>query len=171
MKPNVWVSASFSLLALVLMAMHLVQNSLKVEALDGGLLLLAFIPWGWTIFKSVKVTGIAEFEYRELKQTVDRQDNEIRALRFVVANFLTGRQFESLSKFSEEGPVHISDDDDNARRFQVIGELRALGFLAPKGDWNELATIGWDGDLSALFAITDLGREYLEVRASANSSA
>jgi hypothetical protein len=170
MKPNVWASLAFSVLVGVVMCVYLVKTSGAVDLWVIALLGLIAAPWFWMAIEKVAFPG-GSIVFRELKEKQEHQQGEIRALQFLVANFLTSRQYDFLSKFAEEGPVHISDDDDNARRFETLGQLRTLGFITAKGDWNEFATINWDGNLKDLFGITELGREYLELRANTNSPA
>jgi hypothetical protein len=117
------------------------------------------------IVKSIKIAGI-EVEFRELKDAVERQDGEIRALQFVVAHFLPDAELRVLSRFAEAETYTLASDDHEF--FNATGPLRGLGFIEPiPENWTE--DFNTDKDLKTLFRLTDRGREYLELRMKSES--
>jgi hypothetical protein len=166
-KPPVWASIAFSLIALALMGLQLFNNGAKVDAWVVGLFLVAAVPWLSMLVESVKVPGI-EAKFREVKADQKRQRDDIKALQFLVANFVVPDDYRVLKNFADESGVVQVDNTNAPGLFVTVNRLKELHFLAPTSLWAEAASevtaTQWHGDMKALFTVSELGREYLRLR-------
>lgn len=164
-RTKVLVSAIFTCLFLALLALQLKQNDLKVDALDAGLLFLAFVACGWTAAESLKVPGIGEVTY--LKGEVQRQAGDIETLKFLTANLLPGDQQARLTELAETGTIELGPETPNmSASLEAIGRLQLAGLIEPrpqseirvtKADFTkETAKLDW-------YNVTHRGREYLRI--------
>lgn len=167
MKPPMWASAAFSIGALALMALQLFNNGAQIDVWVVGLFLVAAVPWLSILVQSVKVPGI-DVQFREVKAEQVRQGDDIKALQFLVANFVDARDYECLLQFADESGVVLADDSNAERVFRSVERLKQLRFLTPTGIWAEAGASEtppeWHGDMKALFGVSELGREYLRLR-------
>jgi hypothetical protein len=112
----------------------------------------------WQIIESVGFPW-GSSKFRELQQKQERQEDEICALRLLVANFLTGPELEYLRVFASTEPFRLLAGQDSRALFEAVQQLGRLGFVQGKTKLNPAALINADGsDLKTLFEITELGR-------------
>jgi hypothetical protein len=165
-KPPVWASIAFSVIALALMGLQLYNTHCQIGGWVVVLFLLSGAPWLSMLVESVKFPG-GEAKFREVKEEQKRQGNDIKALQFLVANFLVPDDYRVLQRFAGESAVQI-DNSNAPGLFTTVNRLKDLRFLAPTSLWAEAASkvtaTEWHGDFKALFTVTDLGREYLRLR-------
>lgn len=149
------------------MGLQLVNNGAQVDAWVVGLFLVAATPWLSMLVQSVKVPGI-DVQFREVKEEQKRQGDDIKALQFLVANFVVPHDYQVLQNFADEKGVVQVDDTNAPRLFTTVNRLKELRFLAPTALWAEAASkvtaTEWKGDMKALFTVSELGREYLRLR-------
>jgi hypothetical protein len=166
-KPPVWACVTFSFIALALMGLQLVNNGVQVDAWVVGLFLVAAVPWLSVLVQSVKVPGI-DVQFREVKAEQARQGDDIKALQFLVANFVDADDYKWLLQFADENGVVHADDNNAERVFRSVTRLKQLRFLTPTAVRAEAAESEtppeWHGYMKALFAVSELGREYLRLR-------
>jgi hypothetical protein len=169
-KSYVIPSIILSLACAVLLFWHVRDPARKIDAWTVTLLVVGFLPWLRTVFESITFPGGGQVRYRELKQNVKRQEDEIRALQFVVAHFLPDAELRVMERFAAPEPVELGSSGAK-ELFSTISTLGGLGFIEPiRENWSEDFNKG-PKDLKALFRITDRGREYLELRKKTESSA
>lgn len=131
------------------------------------LLIVGFLPWLRTIFERIEFPGGGSVKYQALEAKQQQQDHEIKALQFLVANFLTGDEAEYLQVFASPEPLTLGSDDDSTRAFQAVERLKQLGLVRGKTNLSPAALVGSDGsDMKVLFEITELGDQYLDLRAN-----
>jgi hypothetical protein len=164
-KSYVIPSVVLSLGALALLALHLIFPAARVDAWTVTLFVVAFLPWLRTVFERIDFPGGGSVEYRKLEAKQELQGEEIKALQFLVANFLTGDQIKYLRIFASPEPVAFGGDhNDSLRIFQAVEQLKQLGFVRAKTDLNPAALVGSNTrDMKVLFEITQTGLEYLNL--------
>jgi hypothetical protein len=148
---------------------HVKDPARKIDAWTVTLLVVGFLPWLRTVFESITFPGGGEVRYRELKHNVERQEDEIRALQFVVAHFLADAELRVLERFAAPEPVELGSAGPN-ELFKVMSTLGGLGLIESiRENWTEDFNKG-PQDLKTLFRISDRGREYLGLRKKTESS-
>lgn len=89
-----------------------------------------------------------------------KQKSEIDSLRFLIGNFVTEAELKHLEKLAANRPFPF----DKAPYFEVeLRRLRSLGLIRNFAD-KSISGMPQQGNLQDYFAITDRGREYLELR-------
>jgi hypothetical protein len=167
-KSYVIPSITLSLGCAGLLFWHVSDPARKIDAWTVTLLVVGFLPWLRTVFQSITFPGGGEVRYRELKHNVERQEDEIRALQFVVAHFLPDAELRVLERFAEPEPIELGSTSNEL--FTAISTLGGLGLIESiRENWTEEFNKG-SKDLKALFRISDRGREYLELRKKTESS-
>lgn len=166
-KSYVIPSVVLSLACVVLLVWHFIDPTRQIDAWTVTLLIVGFLPWLRPVFESIAFPGGAALKYRQLEAKQDRQEDEIRALNFLVANFLTSDQKRVLRKFAEEGPYEWAEETRPAESLAAIGGLHGPGLLERNPSLTpetapSLYSDGGTGDVKIVFRITDLGREFLK---------
>ena len=126
-----------------------------------GLLAIAFLPWLWQIIESVGFPG-GSIKFRELQEKQERQHDEIQALQFLVAHFLTGAEQLHLGNLASGKPFELRSGMPNAF-YDEMRRLRSLGFIAQKGEMGVRALAMGSGDVKDFFEIAEPGRQYLKL--------
>jgi len=166
-KSYIIPSIILSLACAGLLYWHLKDPVRKIDAWTVTLLVVGFLPWLRTVFESITFPGGGEVKYRDLKQSVERQEDEIRALRFVVAHLIPDAELRVLERLAGPEPYELVPQRDEF--FNASGLLRGLGFIEPiPENWTE--GFNMNKDLKTLFRLSDRGREYLELRKKTESS-
>jgi len=164
-------AVAMSVAGLALLIWHLVDPGRRVDGWSVALFVLVFLPWLGPVFESITFPGGGGVKYQQLEAKLELQEQEIKSLQFLVANFLTGDETKYLRIFASSDPFTFGHDDDSRIAFQAVERLKHLGFVAGKTDLNPAALVGSDGnDLKIMFEITDLGLEYLKLRDNTSSS-
>ncbi len=146
---------------------HVQDPARKIDAWTVTLLVVGFLPWLRTVFESITFPGGGEVRYRELQHNVERQEDEIRAMQFVVANFLPAKELRVLEKLAGTEPYEL--DSAGREFFEASPSLGGLGFIESiPENWTEEFNKGTK-DVRQLLKVTDRGREYLELRKKAES--
>jgi len=107
---------------------HVKDPARKIDAWTVTLLVVGFLPWLRTVFESITFPGGGEVRYRELKHNVERQEDEIRALQFVVAHFLADAELRVLERFAAPEPVELGSAGPN-ELFKAMNTLGGLGLI------------------------------------------
>ena len=68
------ISICISVVASILLIMHLLNPTLPIDSITISLLIIAIIPWAWFIFKSIKLPGGFELNYRDLEEITRKLD-------------------------------------------------------------------------------------------------
>ena len=89
-KSYVVPSVVLSLTATGFLFWHVVDPAARIDGWAVTLLVVGFLPWLRTIFESIDFPGGGSVRYQKLEAKQEQQDDEIKALQFLVANFLTG---------------------------------------------------------------------------------
>jgi hypothetical protein len=73
-----------------------------------------------------------------------------------------------LQSFADDRGVVQVNNTNAPRLYANVTRLKDLRLLAPTGLWAEPASKGsateWQGDMKALFTVSELGSEYLRLR-------
>jgi hypothetical protein len=158
-------SVVLSLTATGLLIWHIVDRAAHIDGWAITLLVVGFLPWLRTVFESIEFPGGGSVKYRKLEAKQEQQDDEIKALQFLVANFLTGDEAEYLRVFASSEPVRFGGDYDSVKAFQAVERLKQIGLVRGKTNLNPAALVNADQtDLKTLFEITELGHQYLKLR-------
>jgi hypothetical protein len=166
-KSYVIPSTILSLACAGLLYWHLKDPARKIDAWTVTLLVVGFLPWLRTVFESITFPGGGEVKYRKLQHDVERQEYEIRATQFVLANFLPAKELHVLEKLAGTEPYPL--DTAGREFFEATPSLRGLGFIdSIPENWTEEFNQGTK-DVRQLLKVTDRGREYLELRKKAES--
>jgi hypothetical protein len=164
-------SAVLSLTATGFLFWHMLDPAARIDGWTVTLLVVGFLPWLRTIFESIDFPGGGSVRYQKLEAKQERQNDEIKALQFLVANFLTGDEAKYLSIFASPGPVRFGGDNDSIRAFQAVERLKQIGLVRGKTNLNPAALVNSDQtDLKVLFEITELGHQYLSLRDNTSPS-
>lgn len=162
-KSYVIPSVVLSLTAAGFLIWHVIDPGRHVDAWAVILLIVGFLPWLRTVFESITFPGGGEVKYRELQQGQERQEEQIRALQFLIGNFLPESEQEHLRKFAAPEPFAFGSTPSHDL-FNAIRQLRAVGFLEPiPENWAEQQFTP-ETDMKTFFRVTDHGQEYLEMR-------
>jgi hypothetical protein len=162
------VSTVFTVLFLALLVLHLKQNDWKVDALDAGLLFLAFVACGWTVFESLKVPGIGEVKYQELERKIERQEGDIETLKFLTTNLLPGLQATTLKELADTGTIELGPATPNlSNSLEAMGRLVIGGFIEQRPEHVIKARESADFSTATVkldwYNVTHRGREYLRI--------
>lgn len=69
------VQYTITLSVLLLALAHLIWPSLTIDAITLALVVIAIIPWLGPLFKSIKLPGGLEVEYKDLEETTERLES------------------------------------------------------------------------------------------------
>lgn len=165
------MSVLLSVVGAAFLLAHLIAPGRRVDGWTFAFLFLVFLPWLGPIFESIGFPG-ASIKFRELTAKQEQQDDEIKALQFLVANFLTRDETKYLRIFASPDPLELGPaSDETARMFSAIERFKQLGFVHPKKNLDAAAlTESQTTDLKTMFEITETGREYLKLRDSTSDS-
>lgn len=164
-------SVVLSLAAAGFLFWHVLDPDTRIDGWAVTLLVVGFLPWLRTIFESIDFPGGGSVRYQKLEAQQERQDDEIKALQFLVANFLTGDEAKYLRIFASPEPVRFGGDNDSLRAFQAVERLKQIGLVRGRTNLNPAALVNSDQtDLKTLFEITDLGHQYLKLRDGSSPS-
>ncbi|ALI24474.1 hypothetical protein XA26_06130 [Mycolicibacterium fortuitum] len=159
-----WPSALLSLACLVLLVWHFIDPARQIDAWTVTLLVVGFLPWLRYVFESIAFPGGGSIKFRDLEAKQAQQQEQIDALRFVVAYFLPDEELRVLKRFVAPEPYPM-DSPEAPEFYRAKANLHGLGFIEPIADnWNEEFGKGPTDDLKIFFRISDRGREFLRLR-------
>jgi hypothetical protein len=158
-------SVMLSLGAAGLLVWHLIAPGRQVDAWTVTLLIVGFLPWLRTIFETIEFPGGGSVKYRKLKAEQERQGDEIRALQFLTANFLTEAERSHLDNLAKRAPFELGPATPNAF-YDEIWRLRALGFIRQTGEMGIRGMRERQADVKDFFEITERGKVYLDLLAT-----
>lgn len=166
-KSYVIPSVVLSLACVVLLVWHFIDPARQIDAWTVTLLIVGFLPWLRPVFESIAFPGGASLKYRQLEAKQEKQEDEIRALKFLVANFLPAEQKRVLRRFAKDGSYEFAEESEPGEVLNAIGELQIAGLLEQNPSLTrenapKLLTDGGSGDVKIMFCITEIGREYLK---------
>ncbi|NID09531.1 hypothetical protein [Fibrivirga algicola] len=103
---------------------------------------------------------ILSSKVEEQKSEQERQKSEIETLKFLITNFVTEAELTHLEKLSKNDPFLF----DKASYFELeLRRLRSFG-LINNFPGKGIREMPQKGNLKDYFAITERGKEYLELR-------
>jgi hypothetical protein len=101
-------------------------------------------------------------EFRELQEKQEHLQDEIRALQFLVAHFLTDDERTHLRKIADREPFQVKEDEPNSF-FDEMRRLRSLGFLT-QHTGRGITTMRMErGDVRDYFDLSETARQYLDL--------
>jgi hypothetical protein len=151
---------------------HVIDPAAKVDGWTITLLVIGFLPWLKTVFESIDFPGGGSVTFRrKVEAEQERQAEEIQALRFLLARFLSKPERELLQQLARGETVRFDAGADSGRSLQYVDSLRRMGMVAVKAELLEahkrLAERGHTSmditTLGEIFEITDSGRQYLNL--------
>ncbi|GAB3227839.1 hypothetical protein [Mycolicibacterium hippocampi] len=172
MKPkSTFEGVALTLITLVaglLLVLQLKHNGWSVDVWVVVLFAIGALPWFWRTFESVTFPG-GGLTMREIKDELDEQQRDIRAVEFLVSNHLTPKQQEVLRRFATPEPFRV--DIQSKYTLETANALGAIGRAGlieghdgtqfdiqdpPFQDYSE-------GDLKTAYRLTSRGRQYLRL--------
>lgn len=161
-KSYVIPSVVLSLAAGGLLVWHFIDPAKQIDAWTVTLLVIGFLPWLRPIFETIAFPGGGSLKFRELAATQERQGEDIHALQFLVARYLTDTEKEFLRRLVNGDPLPLPPPDDHLRFMQVFS-LTEMGLVAYR---PEMANENEDEpllDFKDVVVITDRGKQYLSI--------
>jgi len=101
-------------------------------------------------------------EFRELQEKQEHLQDEIRALQFLVAHFLTDYERTHLRKIADRAPFPVTEATPNSF-FDEMRRLRSLGFLTQHTGRGIAAMNRERGDVRDYFDLSETARQYLDL--------
>jgi hypothetical protein len=141
-----------------------VRHWIMMDATALGLAGLAILPWLTAVIESASLPGGWKVNFREVKRKQLRQQEEIDALKFLVANFVSTWELEHLRKLTSGDPFPyeaLESFKSELRRLRDFGLVEEL----PGTNIDLLFYTG--SDARDFVRITQRGRDYLEHREAA----
>ena len=163
MKLSFPIKASISLIAVILLLVHVRWPLLQIDSITVSLAIVAMVPW---ILEGV---GSAEFmgwkvELRNLEHRQGRQQDELNILKFMVAHFVTRQELAHLKNLANTASPFLWHK--TAKFEEELRHLRDLGFVSTKhadrGITDLMKNVG--GDVHQYLEITPSGKTYLAFR-------
>ncbi|WP_131813439.1 hypothetical protein [Mycobacterium kubicae] len=102
--------------------------------------------------------------FRKVETEQVRQAEEIEAMRFLLARYVTASERELLKKLARGCPIPIKTDDSTL--LQRAESLHRAGMIAGKTDILDLGRLGKTAELSTInefFDLTQSGQRYLDL--------
>jgi hypothetical protein len=141
------------------------QEHRRCGELDGG------VDGQWVWISCDCLPGGWKLEFQAVKTEQQRQAQEIDALKFLVANFLTEPECKHLEGLASDKPYWARRDATTAYFEMEIRRLRALGFIQGFPDHGVHSLLramagvgGKEINVKEHFEITARGRDYLRLR-------
>ena len=156
---TVILRAAVSVGALALAALHHYAPKNALDGLTIGLIILAFLPWLAPIIKSIEIAGLGKIELK-----VDEVKEQVESLKFLIAGFVTEHEIVHLEKLASDGPFYYERGPNRDDRFvNEIIRLKEFGLVRKLLNFS-LYDLPLSGDLKPYVALTDRGKQYLELR-------
>jgi hypothetical protein len=154
-------SLMLSLTAVGFLAWHVIDPARKIDGWAVTLLVVAFLPWLRTVFESITFPGGASVKWlRRVETEQERQAEEIEAIRFLLARYLTKSERELLKQLASGYPVPINSDDSTL--LKRAESLHRAGMIAGHTDFLALRKQGLS-TINELFNLTESGQRYLDL--------
>ncbi len=157
--------------ALLALVLHLSFERTRLDTTAMVLLFLALVPWLATVISRAELPGGWKLEFQEVKIEQRRQAQEIDAIKFLLAYFLTEHECKHLEGLAADGPYAVRKDSTTSFFDTEMRRLRALGFIdgRPGCGMRTLlsamaAAGGKEVNAQDHFEITARGRDYLRLR-------
>lgn len=166
--------AKFTVTAVALLALllHLLSERTKLDTAGLVLLFLALLPWLASVISRAELPGGWKLEFQVVKTEQQRQAQEIDALKFLVANFLTEPECRHLAGLASDKPYCARRDGTTTYFEMEMRRLRALGFIQGLPDRGIRSLFramtdagGKEINVKDHFEITARGHDYLRLRA------
>ncbi|MGX9790505.1 hypothetical protein [Mycobacterium sp. MMS18-G62] len=172
-KSFVIPSVAISVIAAGFLIWHVVDPAARVDGWTVTLLVVTFLPWLGTIFESLGFPGGATVKWQKVQAEQEQQADDIQALQFLLARFLTKPERDVLQRLARGESIPIAHEGLGGPTIQYVDSLRRMGLVAVKPELLESfrqkeAEGHTSMDVSNVgetFDITESGRRYLELLA------
>jgi hypothetical protein len=151
--------------------LHLVSDKTKLDTAGLVLVFIALLPWLASVISRAELPGGWKLEFQAVKTEQQRQAQEIDALKFLVANFLTEPECRHLEGLASDQPYCARRDGTTTYFEMEMRRLRALGFIQGLPDHGVRSLLramtdagGKEINVKEHFEITARGRDYLRLR-------
>jgi len=158
-------------IALVVLLLHMVSDRTKLDTAGLVLVCIALLPWLASVISRAELPGGWKVEFQAVKTEQRRQAQEIDALKFLVANFLTEPECRHLEGLASDKPYCARRDGTTTYFEMELRRLRALGFIQGLPDHGVRSLLraisdagGKEVNVKDHFEITARGRDYLRLR-------
>ena len=159
---------AISLVALVLILLHMGWSEIRIDSITIGLLVLGLLPWLAVLLESAELPGGWKVRFRELQGEQEKQKGDIESLKFLVGHFVTDAELHHLKKLADKQPFPFHQGPETSFFEGELRRLRSLGLIAGKPHKGVRSLLEQGGDVKDHFLITDAGRKYLELRSDAD---
>jgi hypothetical protein len=160
-----------TVVAILMLVLHLFSDRTKLDTPGLVLVFIALLPWLASIISRAELPGGWKLEFQAVKTEQQRQAQEIDALKFLVANFLTEPECRHLEGLASDKPYWARRDATTTYFEMEIRRLRALGFIQGFPDHGVRSLLramadvgGKEINVKEHFEITARGRDYLRLR-------
>src|SRR5229473_1568572 len=117
-----------TVVALLVLVLHLFSDRTKLDTAGLVLVFIALLPWMASTISRAELPGGWKLEFQAVKTEQQRQAQEIDALKFLVANFLTEPECRHLEGLASDKPYWAHRDTTTAYFEMEMRRLRSLGF-------------------------------------------
>jgi hypothetical protein len=161
-----------TVVAFLALLLHLASDKTKLDTAGLVLVFIALLPWLASVISRAELPGGWKLEFQAVKTEQQRQAQEIDALKFLVANFLTEPECRHLEGLASDQPYRARHDGTTTYFEMEMRRLRALGFIQGLPDHGVRSLLramtdagGKEINVKEHFEITARGRDYLRLRA------
>ena len=162
LKMTLSIKLTISVAAIVLILARMRWPQLQIDSITLGLVILAIIPWLVEVISSAEFMGW-KVELRKMETRQGKQEDELNALKFIVAHLVTRQELAHLKNLKTVSMpfrwVRTGDFENELRH------LRDLGLLQTKHGKTIADMLRDEGsDAHAHIEITQSGMTYLKLR-------
>jgi hypothetical protein len=164
--PKLFVTA----IAIAALGMHL-SGRAKLDTTALALIGMAILPWLTSILTRAELPGGLKFEFQQVKAEQWRQAQEIDAIKFLLAHFVTEHECRHLEGLAQDNP-YFAKFGPTTNYFEMeMRRLKALGFitgLRGRGLRSLFRAIreanGGEVNVREHFEVAPRGKDYLQLR-------
>lgn len=150
---------------------HLVSDRTRLDTTALTLIGLAVLPWLASVLTRAELPGGLKVEFQAVKTEQRRQAQEIDAIKFLLAYFLTEHECRHLEGLASETPYPARRSSTTSFFEAEMRRLKSLGFIAGRPGCGIRSLFGAIADAAGKevnvrdhFEITPRGQDYLRLR-------
>ena len=128
------------------------------------LIIVAVLPWLALFLESAQF-GSASLKFRQLEERQEQQEYQIRALQFLVRNYVSEDELGHLRKLASDDSVFEFTQSTTTKFFeQELNRLRAMRLIANRqGKYLHDLISQQSANVKDYFVIREKGRKYLDL--------
>ncbi len=128
------------------------------------LIIVAVLPWLALFLESAQF-GSASLKFRQLEERQEQQEYQIKALQFLVRNYVSEDELGHLRKLASDDSVFEFTQSTTTKFFeQELNRLRAMRLIANRqGKYLHDLISQQSANVKDYFVIREKGRKYLDL--------